>query len=504
MAKTASPAAVLSTGSTSLDRVLGGGITRGALAVIVGVPGSGKTTLAGQIAFHIAGGGHNTLILTALTEPTSKLLSHLQTFTFYTPALVGNALQVLSLQQALPDGLATTADQILDMARKFKAQLIILDGFQSAHPATLPVAHEARSFLYLLGTTLGTLGVTTIVTSEAATTDPAMYPEMTTADVVMGMHFDLDGVRHRRGIAVIKARGAEPMPGLHTLTLDTHGVTVFPQFEERVAAAVRANPDSASPLPRERVAFDLPELDALLHGGVQLGSSTVLAGSLGTGKTLLALHFALAGVRAGEPVVFLSVRETRAQLELALDPFASGSAFAQALAPGGLLTLIDALPIKLNADIIADRLLTTLDQTGARRLVIDSLAELERAVARGSDPARLEDYLVALLAALRQRQVTALMIKETAKIVAPMLDFSTEPLAVLAENLLLLQQLPYNGQLHRIISVLKQRYSAHDSALREFVIAPPAGIRMLAPLETGAGMLDNLGDATLLAADGSK
>src|SRR5437879_1945162 len=87
------------TGVPNLDRVLGGGLPRGALTRVVGPPGSGKTTLAGQMAFAAARAGRRAVILTALSEPVSKLLAHMRTLAFYAEDLVGDRLQVLSLDQ---------------------------------------------------------------------------------------------------------------------------------------------------------------------------------------------------------------------------------------------------------------------------------------------------------------------------------------------------------------------------------------------------------------------
>jgi circadian clock protein KaiC len=176
----------------------------------------------------------------------------------------------------------------------------------------------------------------------------------------------------------------------------------------------------------------------------------------------------------------------------AASSFTFGADFARAVEPGGGLTILDIPPIKLNPDILGDRLLNELDHTGAQRLIIDSIAELERVLLRSGDSGRLEDYLAALLLALRMRRVTALMLKETDKAVAPTLDFSADVLSVLAENVLLLQQVPYQGQLHRILSILKLRFSDHDPSLREFEIKAPQGIRMLGRAESAMGVLKGI------------
>lgn len=492
------------TGVRYLDDILGGGLPRGSLVLIMGLPGSGKTTIASQIAFTAARSGKRVLILTALSEPTNKLIAHLGAFSFFDPALVGGPIQFLSLQGSLSAGLEAASTTILTEARRMRADLVLLDGFRGMRSVDAE-PQAAREFLYSLGTTLGALGCTTLVTSETDPRDPTFFPETTTADVILGLHYQLLGVRQYRGIEVIKARAAAPLPGLHALTLGVDGASVYPQLEERIASDVlgadaqaqgiaQSTGGGASPnVPAlERVAFGLPELDKMLSGGIPRATCTLLAGSLGTGKTLLSLYFALAGVRAGEHVVFLGFRESREQLAQAAAAFRIGPELERALRPGGHLTFLEVPPIKVNADILGDRLIAELDRTGARRLVVDSIAELERAIRRGPDPNRLEDYLAALLRALRARRVSGLLVKETDKALAVTLDFSADPLSVLAENVLLLQQLPFRGQLYRILSILKLRFSAHDATLRELRIAAPEGVQVLEPVASATGVLEGI------------
>ncbi len=483
--------APLESGVPHLDEILGGGIPAGSLALIIGLPGSGKTTLASQIALHTARNGKTALVLTSLSESTNKLIEHLRGFSFFDPGLIGGMVQFLSLQAVLSQGLQAASEVIIAEARRAKASVVVLDGFRGLGAER--DSQTAREFLYAVGTTLGALGATIVITSETDPRDPSFFPESTTADIIIGLYYQLKGVRQMRGIEVIKARAAAPLPGLHALSLGADGAHVYPQLEERVAADIMggdAQTQGAAPLTDKphalaasgrRMEFGVPEFDAMLHGGLPAGASTLLTGSLGTGKTLLATYYALAGVRAGERVVYLGFRETRTQLIQAAAPFAIGAELVQALGPDGGLTFIERPPIKLNADILADHLLNAIDSVGAQRLVIDSIAEIEQAILRSLDPERLPDYLAALLAAMRNRDVTALFIKETDKALTTSLDFSADALSILAECMILLQHIPYEGSLRRIVSIPKLRFSDHDSVLREFRIAAPAGLQLLAP-----------------------
>src|SRR5262249_37421248 len=151
----------------------------------------------------------------------------------------------------------------------------------------------ARRFLFDVGTTLSTLGTTTIITSEADPRDPSFFPEATTADVIVGLHYSLRGVQQFRGVEIIKMRGTQPLSGLTGLVLSTSGVMVYPSIEARVMKAFSygvipiAPAVTSLPAPVERASFGLPELDAALTSGVTRGTSTMLVGPLGNGKTFL-------------------------------------------------------------------------------------------------------------------------------------------------------------------------------------------------------------------------
>lgn len=475
------------TGVANLDLVLGGGLPRGALVIVLGPPGSGKTTLANQMAFAAAARGRRALVLTALSEATSKLLEHLRGFRFFDPELVGDAIQFLSLEYFLAQGLDATSAALIDTAKIERADYVVLDGFRGVPGVDLH-PQRARQFLYDVGTALSLRGTTTIITSEANPRDPAFYPEVTTADMIVGLYFTLEDVRHLRGLEAVKIRGGEPLPGLHSLSLTADGITVYPRLEARIVSSEAARrpqqgqQESLGALPR--ATFGLPELDALLAGGLIRHTSTLLTGSLGTGKTLLALHFALSGVQAGEPVVFLGFRETEAQLQYRAESVGLGERWRTALAPEGGLTLLRFDPVEVDPDRVADQLLHTLDANRAQRLVVDSLAELEAAIREQGTGKRLRNYLAALLVALRTRGVTLLAIKETREALATDVGFTADALSVLAENVLLLQQIPEVTRLRRVLAVVKTRFSAHNTGLREFAITADQGVQVL-PIAPG-------------------
>lgn len=500
------------TGVPNLDTVLGGGLPPAALALIVGPPGSGKTTLANQIAFAAAHTGRRVAVVSAISEPTSKLIAHLRTFAFYDDALVGDRVQFLSLEHYLSEGLAAAGDALIGMARQTRADVAVLDGFRGVRGVDVDL-QASRQFLYDVGSTLSTLGVTTIITSEADPRDPAFFPESTTADVIVGLHYSLIGVQQQRALEVIKMRGAEPLPGLHSISLSGSGLTVYPRLETRMATPPDAvEPSDAALAEVERqfaattagdagtdtemdegvhaagesdavAAFGIPALDLLLGGGLPAGTSTLLVGSLGTGKTILALHFAVAGLRAGESTVYLGFREGLPQLVRKARPFTLGrdllTGLGQRDVSSGALVLQHWASVELQPDVVADRLIEALDRVGARRLVVDSVAELEHALIERGQATRIESYLGAILEAVRRRGVTALFIREHVQTVTTRLQLTAGPVAVLAENIMLLQRVEDGDELRRVLTILKMRFTSHDAGLYEFAIEAPEGIRLV-------------------------
>lgn len=476
------------TGVAGLDEVLGGGIQRGSLAIIAGPPGGGKTILAHQIAFTAARAGRRTTILTAFSEPTNKLIAHMRPFTFFDQDLLGQSLSVLSMQQFLRDGLEDAVGDMVAAVRAAKANLVVLDGFRGVRE-TAEHPEEARRFIYEVSNRLSLLGVTLLLTSEANVRDVTFFPEATTADVLLGLAFDAIGARERRTLEVLKVRGAAPLPGWHTLAISDDGVTIYPRIEARIARQI-SRPGSvvaqrAPTAPRDESAVELdegepvmtgvPGLDALLDGGFPRGSSTLVAGARGAGKTLLGLQFALEGARQGEPVLFLSFRETADQLARKTAPFGWDGLLREAC-DTGMLTILRTPPVELRADALADMLIARLDETRARRLVVDEIGELERALVAAGYEHRFHDFAAALVEAFRLRGVTALLTRQTAAGSRTALEQGIAPLTLLTETLLWIREWADDGHIARSMEILQTAISGRTDVWHPMMIEAPGGI----------------------------
>ncbi len=468
----------LETGIPQLDRVLGGGLLRGSLAMVIGAPGAGKTVMAQQMAFHCAARGGTALFLTGYSETHDKLLSHTRGLSFFDPDQVGEKVQFANLLDLLGEGAGETENAIVTTARSQHASLVVIDGFRGVR-RLLANDQAVAHFLYSLGAKLALLGATTLIASEGDPDESARYPEITVCDVIVALRRTPRASRERRLMQVMKARGSSPLEGSHPFTITKDGLCIFPRFESVIEPT---EPEWAP----GRATFGIEKLDALLGGGLNAGTTTLVAGSPGMGKTQLGLQFATQGAKVGEPTLFLGFMESAAQLREQARVFGMDLAAAE---EAGLIRLLMLPGYDLEADYVAGLLTEDVERRGIRRLVIDSAADLERAI---GDPERKPGFLAALVSYLRGRQVTSYLTLDIATIAGPLLEFADTPLSVVAENLLLLRNVEYRGELHRVFSVLKMRFSNHERAIYEYTISSGHGIQISGPAPLGEGLLTGI------------
>lgn len=252
------PLPPLATGVPGLDVLLTGGLSRTAFVAIVGPPGAGKTVLVSQILFHAVHHGSRGLILTAYAEDHSTLLAHLRPFAFFSEPAVGDTLTLVSLPSLLGQAIDTATSAIITTIRQSGAQVVVLDGFQGIADQ-LNDEQALRRLLAAVATQLAYLNVTLLLTMTGTLRDEPTMVGLTSADVVLGLHYRLDGVQHTRRLEVLKQRGRAQLPGAHSYTITGTGVTITPQLEVR-------EPQAWQPRPTGRMAFNLAELDRLLRG----------------------------------------------------------------------------------------------------------------------------------------------------------------------------------------------------------------------------------------------
>lgn len=466
---------MLETGIPNLDRILGGGVPEGDVLLVVGPAGTGKTTLSLQMAFHLAGIGKPALYASTLSEAPNRLIKHTKGFSFYDERLLGRALFLLNIYPLVKQNLENVGEALTKAAKEHGARLLVLDGLMTLrelHPDT----PELRIFLYDLAATLATLDCTTVLTSSR--TEASTQPEpfgFTMADGIVELGRQNVGARTLRTIRASKMRGLAPLLGEHSLRIDGDGMAAFPRIESLYL------PGDVG-LSTDRVPLGLVELDDMMHGGPPAGSATVLAGALGTGKTLTCIHYIMEGVARGERGLIAGFRETPRQL---MDKARAFGLELEEAVRDGSVAIFHRAAVDLILDEVTFELRSEVERFAPQRLALDSVVELEYAI---FDDRRRRGYVTVLSDFLRAEGVTPLFTVETPQVTGPELDFSRTTMAVLSENLLMFRTVEFRGELVGIVSVLKMRDSAYDSSIRQYAVTDQ-GVTVVPRDEMAAGVL---------------
>ena len=455
----------LPTGVPGLDDVLGGGLPEFSFNLIAGAPGSGKTTLVHQIMFALARPDRPALVFTVLGEPPLKMLRYQQQFTFFDVAKVNASVRFINLgQEALNAGLGEVLKRISEEVEATSPGVVIVDSFRSvgrvAKRQNGPL--DLQRFVQELAMRLTGWQATTFLVGEYQLSESEDNPVFTVADGLLWLYQSIDRNSMVRKMQVMKLRGQAPIPGLHTFRITDNGVQVFPRLiigPEGTRASGAAGKTKRH-LPR--LSIGVKGVDDMLGGGIPSGHSVLVAGPSGSGKTVLATQFISEGARHGEPGV-IAVFEKRPS-EYAQT---SSSAFDQ-LVRNGQVGIIHTRPLDLSIDETLHDLTRAIQRLKARRVVIDSLSGFELALA----PTFREDFresLYRLVAVLTGMGITMLMTTELENSYID-LRFSPHGTAFLTDAIILQRYVELQGQLTRVMAVVKVRASAHSKELRRFEI----------------------------------
>jgi circadian clock protein KaiC len=444
------------TGIPGLDEVLGGGLFQSGVYIVRGVPGVGKTTLGNHLAFEHVRTGGRAVYATLLSESHGRLLAFLQAFSFFEPAAVGRSLQYLNGYGAIEkEGLTGFLKLVRTIVRDARATLLVVDGMMTA--AT--IAHselEYKKFVQELQTWVELVGCTVVVLTSAR--EAELRPEYTMVDGIVELDYPEFGSRRVRELTVTKLRGTSYLEGRHTYDITSAGIAVFPRVEARFGRTKQERaPDG------DRAGLGDRGLDRLIAGGLARGSTTLLIGSSGAGKTILGLQFLGAGLADGERALHLGFYEDPTLTVATGDRL--GFRFGEHAASGALECVW--LPMAEGIiDRIGDYLVTALARTGARRVVVDGLQALSN-VARAE---RLAGAWGALAQELRSRGVTMLITAETHQLFVRELEVPVPGMSAAVDNILYLGQVERGADIARVMAVLKTRDRAHARTLVNYEV----------------------------------
>ena len=468
------------TGVAGLDEVLQGGLPRNRLYLIEGDPGAGKTTLALQFLLAGMADGEPGLYVT-LSETKEELTGVAESH--------GWSLDDLTVCELAPPGerlrpdsqytlfhpseveLGETTQVVLDRVEHVRPTRVVFDSLAEMRLLARDSLRFRRQILALKHFFIGRQCTVLFLDDLESRNSESHVHTVVNGVVVLEQLAPLYGPERRR-LRVVKLRGVRYRGGFHDFTIRTGGLEVFP----RLVAA-----ESREPAPPTAVASGVRELDALLGGGVERGTSTLIMGPAGSGKSAIATSYAVAAIERGERATLYVFDET-------IGTFLHRSAgLGMSLAP-----LIDSRrlfvqqidPAELSPGEFAHRVRTAVTRDGVRVVVLDSLNGYLSAM---PDEKLLIPQLHELLVFLNQHGiVTILVCAQNGLIGAGMVN--PVDVSYLADTVLLLRHFEAGGEMRRAISVPKRRTGPHERTLREFRLSS-GGLQVGEPLREFEGVL---------------
>jgi len=444
----------IKTGSAGLDEILFGGIPANTITVIMGAPGTGKTILAEQLAFSQATAEAPALYLTTMSEPLEKFIMHGQSYSFFDSSKVGVSVFYEDLGLMLRErGLANLPEIITEMLVARRPRLVFIDSFKALNELIVS-SEDRRSIIFDFASVLSAYQCTSFLIGEYADTMMTELPEFAIADVVLQMIKLATNVREERFIRVEKLRASNSISGLHAFSITENGLEIYPRLlTPKVAPNYTAR--------AERVNTGIKGLDEMIEEGFWRGSTTLVAGPPGAGKTILALQFIGAGALKGEPGIYLGFQENPTQLARVMKNL--GLPVEKLLASG--FELMYQSPVEVQLDRVATELFRRVREGKVKRVVIDALGDVQRA---SIDRQRFANLIYALMQWFAVEDVTCLMTFEMSNLFE-VHGISEEQISNMSDNVLLLRFQP-GVEMRRTLRVLKARGSAHDNREREIRI----------------------------------
>ena len=461
-------------GVRGLDDILGGGIPEFSFNIIAGTPGCGKTTLAHQIVFANATEKKPALYFTVLGEPAMKMLRYQQQFAFFDEAKLGRANRFINLADVvLERNLDAVFEEIVKQVEAVGPSLVVVDSFRTVVRKAMSGASELdmQVFIQRLAQFLTSWEPTTFLVGEYAPEEVKDNPVFTIADALLWLSQVPERNSVVRKLQVMKLRGQESVPGLHTIRISAAGVQAFSRTLGLVEKKVRSER-------RQRLSIGIPELDKMLGGGLLEGDSLLIAGPSGTGKSALATQFIAEGLRQGEPGIIAVFEERPKGYADRASGFGLNLKTPQ---KKGTLEILYLRPLDLSVDETLQEILDAIARVGAKRLVIDSLVGFEMALAPGFR-ADFRESLYRMINALTGAGITILSTVEVEDTFTAM-PFSHYAISFLTDDIIRMRYVEIDGQLRKVMVVIKMRGGNHSKDIREYVITDK-GVVIIQPRQT--------------------
>ncbi|XXD77691.1 AAA family ATPase [Pseudomonas sp. Z5-35] len=477
-------------GIEGLDDILSGGLSRGHVFLLEGEPGTGKTTVALHFLMAGAQAGERSLYIT-LSETEHELrqgaASHgwtldknIHIFELTPPESLLNADQQQSLLYSSDLELGEATRQIFEVVERIKPTRVVLDSLSEIRLLAQSSLRYRRQILAIKHY---------FVRYDATV---LLLDDLTTESLDKTVHSVAHGVirleeltpnygAERRRLRVVKYRGQKYRGGYHDFTIMSDGLHVFPRL---VAAEHRGQ------YQRQQLSSGISEMDALLGGGIETGSSTLILGPAGTGKSLISLIFAAAAVLRGEKAALFIFDE---ELGLLFERMKNIGIDLHELQKTGNLLIEQVDAAELSPGEFSHRVRRCVSDANIKTVVIDSINGYQAAMPEEN---ALVLHMHELLLYLNRKGAATFMTVAQHGLVGDMQ--APVDITYLADTVILLRYFEALGKVRRAVSVIKKRTGAHESTIREYRISTQ-GMTIGQPLEAFQGVLR--GVPTYMGAD---
>ena len=492
----------VATGVGNLDLILNGGLPKGGMTVVSGSPGSGKTILTQQICFHNASPENRVLFFSTLSEPTAKSLRYLQLFSFFDPRkLEDRSVHFVDLGVILrTKGLGAVAALILDHLKEVKPAIVVIDSFKVFDDLSTS-KEELRKFGYEVAVNLMAWETTALLLGEYAAEEYATNPFFSIVDGVIALSQRESLGEEQRFCKVVKMRGTNHSREEHPFLITPNGIELFAAH-----VAIRREPTPGGG--PERCKTGIAKLDEIVGPGIPWGSSLLIAGVAGTGKTVLSLEFICRGAQAGEKGILFSFEETEERLRAAAEGL--GWDLGKEIDRG----MVEVVFIPQPDILVESHLLMMqqhIDALKAKRVVIDSVSVFLHKV---TNPQISRERIFQLCSIVQNAGAVGFFPTDIPYGSQQVSRFGVEETVV--DGVIILTSTEEGLERQRYIEIYKLRDTAHLKGRHDMLIgkggvsvfprytddlvrdAPPPAVEVARRVDSGIPGLDELLDGGLL------
>ena len=472
------------TGVAGLDDILGGGLLRAGFYLLQGDPGSGKTTIALQFARACGDRGESVLYVT-LSESRADLERTARSHDWSLDDIVLFDLSTAASGSAGPEPggeaplfhpaeveLGQTTRTILAEVERFRPRHVVFDGMGELRMLAGDAFTYRRQML-ALKRYFESIGATVLALDDRTSRYGEAQPEtLVGGNIVLERYVPGYGGIQRR-LQVTKVRGADFRTGYHDYAIRRGGIVVFPRLV--------ATPPAGRPAPAV-FSSGVPGLDRMLDGGLSSGTTTMVMGPAGVGKSTIAMQYVTTALAAGQAAAVYTFDEVLDTLFDRSEKLCAGGG-VRAYAASGLLHAQQVNPAELSPGAFSHEVRRAVEEGGARIVVIDSLNGYNSAM---PEERFLQSHLHEMFAYLNQRGVATIVAVAVHGLLQT--EVAQMDVSYLADTVLLLRYFEAAGEIRQAVGVFKKRTGYHERTLRELQITE-GGLTVGEPLHEFRGIM---------------